>query len=337
MPQAPAPTREPRTPLTKPGTLIHHANDMCATFAADVTLGGANAELARCGQWLPMDGDPDMPLGELLLMNSSGPMRLGYGAWRDLLLGVQFRNGRGVLISAGGMTVKNVAGYDLTKFFVGSGGATGTGCFGTPVTLTTRTDRLPDGGLLADLERWDDGFVHRLIQSELRPQWMIAQPTGLTLGYLGRERQLAFWGSALRDGVVGRAIDRIRGVGLERADELRRQRWLAPPLGNVRTSLPPASAIDALRTARVEHWSLNPVHGLAVVQADDPHAVADELAKAGGRSTIFEDGRPVWWDVDAGTRVLLDRLKTAFDPDGLLPGLPLTDAPNEVSRRVERA
>ena len=60
-------------------------------------------------------------LGRLVEHNSSGPLRLGYGAWRDLLLGCQFHNGRGELITAGGRTVKNVAGYDLTKFMVGQG------------------------------------------------------------------------------------------------------------------------------------------------------------------------------------------------------------------------
>ena len=66
-----------------------------------------------------------------LEMNSTGPLRLGFGAWRDLLLGAQFYNGRGELITAGGRTVKNVAGYDLTKFMVGQRGV-----FGRLLTLT---------------------------------------------------------------------------------------------------------------------------------------------------------------------------------------------------------
>src|SRR5688500_14037026 len=98
---------------------------MSATIAADVTLAQVQNALAPTGQWLPIDGQPDLPIGQLVETNSSGPLRLGYGHWRDLLLGAQFHNGSGDLITAGGRTVKNVAGYDLTKFMVGHRGVFG--------------------------------------------------------------------------------------------------------------------------------------------------------------------------------------------------------------------
>jgi FAD/FMN-containing dehydrogenase len=118
--------------------------DMTAIFAADVALAEAQAKLAKIGQWLPVDGHPDLPLGRLVEGDSSSPLRLGYGAWRDLLLGVQFTNGSDQLISAGGITMKNVAGYDLTKFMVGQHGV-----FGRIVTLATRTYRRPAGAIHA--------------------------------------------------------------------------------------------------------------------------------------------------------------------------------------------
>src|SRR5436189_4201397 len=136
--------RIPRSDLVPPGGADLHDRDMTATFAADVALARAQERLAEIDQWLPVDGDPDAPLGELVSHNSTGPLRLGYGAWRDLLLGVQFTNGRGDLITAGGRTVKNVAGYDLTKFIVGQ-----YGIFGHLVTITTRTYKRPTDALLA--------------------------------------------------------------------------------------------------------------------------------------------------------------------------------------------
>src|SRR5207245_449153 len=111
--------RPPRQPLVPPGGHELFAADMTAAFAADVTLADAQGRLAEVDQWLPIDGDPARPLGHLVQVNSSGPLRLGYGAWRDLLLGCQFENARGELITAGGRAVKNVAGYDLTKLMVG--------------------------------------------------------------------------------------------------------------------------------------------------------------------------------------------------------------------------
>src|SRR3954452_18449445 len=135
--------RPNREPLVPPGGADLHARDMTATFAADITLRAAQDLLREYNQWLPIDGDPDTPLGTLVDHNSTGPLRLGYGAWRDLLLGVQFTNGKGDLITAGGRTVKNVAGYDLTKLMVGQHGV-----FGKLVTLTTRTYRRPEAALL---------------------------------------------------------------------------------------------------------------------------------------------------------------------------------------------
>src|SRR6266480_1974504 len=111
--------RQPHTPLVPPGGIECFSRDMTATISADVTLSTAQNKLAEFNQWLPIDGNPDSALGELIESNSTGPLRLGYGAWRDLLLGVQFLNGTGELISACGRTVNNVGGYDLTNVMGG--------------------------------------------------------------------------------------------------------------------------------------------------------------------------------------------------------------------------
>src|SRR5690348_7683925 len=117
--------REPRAPLVGPGGIDCHVRDMTATVSADATLGEFQRRLAEHRQWAPIDGDSKQSVGTRVSTDSTGPLRLGYGAWRDLLLGVQFLNGRGQLITAGGKTVKNVAGYDLTKFMVGQRGIFG--------------------------------------------------------------------------------------------------------------------------------------------------------------------------------------------------------------------
>src|SRR6476646_4802574 len=135
--------RPDRDPLVAPGEADLHVRDMTATFSAALTLSDVQRRLAEVGQWLPIDGDHAATLRELVEQNSTGPLRLGYGAWRDLLLGVQFQNGRGELITAGGRVVKNVAGYDLTKFIVGSAGV-----FGRIITVTTRTWLRPAGALV---------------------------------------------------------------------------------------------------------------------------------------------------------------------------------------------
>src|SRR2546421_11112555 len=171
--------RANREPLVAPGAMDHHAADMTATFSAEATLAAAQAELATADQWLPVDGDSQATLGALVDQNSTGPLRLGYGAWRDLLLGAQLRDGRDQLITAGGRTVKNVAGYDLTKFMVGQRGV-----FAKLVTLTTRTYKRPGGAIVATFAPRPQ-LLQRLLPSPLPPQWSLLIAKALVCGCLG--------------------------------------------------------------------------------------------------------------------------------------------------------
>jgi glycolate oxidase FAD binding subunit len=97
-------------------------------------------------QFLPL-GFPGTKasLGGLLVTNSSGVKRSRYGSLRDLLLGARVALPDGSLTRCGGRVVKNVAGYDMNKLFVGSLGA-----FGVVLETTYRLAALPeDDRLLA--------------------------------------------------------------------------------------------------------------------------------------------------------------------------------------------
>jgi glycolate oxidase FAD binding subunit len=76
---------------------------------------------------LPLDpmGAQNRTLGGIVATNHSGPLRLLYGTCRDLVLGMKIVLPDATIIRAGGKTVKNVAGYDLSKLFIGSMGSLG--------------------------------------------------------------------------------------------------------------------------------------------------------------------------------------------------------------------
>jgi glycolate oxidase FAD binding subunit len=124
-------------PPTKPGTAVdlrglarvidYPARDMTITVQAGITVAKLQELLATENQRLPVD--VPMParatLGGALSVNVSGPRRYGYGTLRDYLIGFSAINDEGQEIKAGGRVVKNVAGYDLCKLFVGALGTLG--------------------------------------------------------------------------------------------------------------------------------------------------------------------------------------------------------------------
>jgi FAD/FMN-containing dehydrogenase len=311
--------RPDRQPLVPPGGADLHARDMSATFAADVTLRSAQQRLAELGQWIPIDGDPDLPLGTLVERNSTGPLRLGYGAWRDLLLGLQFTNGRGELITAGGRTVKNVAGYDLTKFMVGSQGV-----FGRLVTITTRTYRRADRALVARF-RLEIALLGRLLPTALRPRWAVLTPDALWCGYLGDEAALAFYRAALRSAEPEDVRDRTPDEDTEH----RRALWSASGESMFRASVPPVRVQDFVNTARITDWAADAAFGIVLGPCGSPEdtdRIRSAAATVGGSLTV-RNGRtedPLSLDVSTtpAERRIIERLKLAFDPDKCLTPLP---------------
>ena len=85
-------------------------------------LGDQQLQVAVCSPW------PDATAGGLAAANVNGPQRMKYGGWRDNLLCATVALADGRVIRAGRPVVKNVAGYDLPKVFVGSHGTLGLIC-----------------------------------------------------------------------------------------------------------------------------------------------------------------------------------------------------------------
>ncbi|MEE3329122.1 MAG: FAD-binding oxidoreductase [Myxococcota bacterium] len=80
----------------------------------------------EAGWMLPLEGrSPGATLGGTLATAVSGPRRLGFGAVRDNVLGIETTLATGERVRCGARVVKNVTGYDMAKLYIGSFGTLG--------------------------------------------------------------------------------------------------------------------------------------------------------------------------------------------------------------------
>lgn len=150
--------------------LEHEPGDLTATVQAGMTLDALQEALGRQGQWLSLDpphGDR-ATIGGILAADASGPRRHLYGTARDLLIGLTVVLADGSVVRGGGKVVKNVAGYDLPKLYVGSLGTLG---IIAEATVKLRPRPEADRLLLARFSRMKDcgRAVSALMASDLIP------------------------------------------------------------------------------------------------------------------------------------------------------------------------
>jgi glycolate oxidase FAD binding subunit len=184
--------------------LEHEPGDLTVTVEAGRTVGALQTALRERGQWLSLDpADADhATLGGVIATNASGPRRHLYGTARDLLIGVTVVTADGTLVRGGGKVVKNVAGYDLPKLFVGSCGTLGV-IVDVTVKLRPRPDderlvvvpftRLKDAGAGVRALMASDlipNAVELLDGEALRALGLGGAPAGLVVGFDGLPEQV---------------------------------------------------------------------------------------------------------------------------------------------------
>jgi glycolate oxidase FAD binding subunit len=110
------------------GIIDYQPAELVLTARAGTTIEEINATLAKERQALSFE-PPEFcgasTLGGTLACNISGPARPWSGSIRDTVLGVQLINGRGQLLNFGGQVMKNVAGYDVSRLQAGALGSLG--------------------------------------------------------------------------------------------------------------------------------------------------------------------------------------------------------------------
>lgn len=284
--------------------LQHTPEDMTVSVEAGISLAALQSELQRHRQCLPLD--PPHPgritIGEIIDQNISGPRRFSMGTIRDHLLGITAVLADGTVVHSGGKVVKNVAGYDLGKLFVGARGS-----LGVVVEATFKLRPLPEqeGFIEARCQSLSQAgeLIEAVIQSELTPEVIdlhATAPASTTTEADGKESATVILGFAGCREEVAWQLELAGRLGFTQNSSLDYDAKFWAKDGPVqRLSVLPSNLIDAV-------GSLNG---------------APFVARA-GNGVIYYRGAP-----KPRTEVLplelMRRLKEAYDPRHILPDLVL--------------
>ncbi|SDI60058.1 FAD-binding oxidoreductase [Natribacillus halophilus] len=164
--------------------------DMTITVQAGATIQTIIDAVREHNQMVPLD--PSFPaqatIGGVIAANDSGPKRMLYGSARDHVIGLHVAHSNGEILRSGGKVVKNVAGYDMNKLFIGSMGTLGVI---TEVTLKLRP--LPKDQSMCVLtfpegvESAVKPFITELLDTHLEPVTLEYMNPSLTNALLNKE------------------------------------------------------------------------------------------------------------------------------------------------------
>lgn len=342
------PPPEVHVQLQQDGHVIeHHEADLVVRVAGGARFGAVQAALRQADQFLPIDADSDMTIGEIIAHHVWGPMRVGFGSVRDLLLGLSYIDGEGRKVNVGGRTVKNVAGLDVTRLMVNSLGE-----LGVIVEATLRTYAMPPSVLAVDLHVDDpahiDAIMTMWLSSDSVPARLAVELDGDR--WLGR---LAYFGRQTSCLVQLRALERLldaaRGVHIAGSGTLSlpqylmqrevHRGWRRQALALVKLIVPPAdtgSVCSMIRDWAHDNVTLGigavPSHGSIHAGAMLRPDMAESLNRALHRILEPIGGSRIWRSRPIGARIdpftpappdmpLLRRVKRAMDPHNLFnPG-----------------
>ena len=201
--------------------VAHEPADLTVTVEPGLRLAALQSQLARHGQFLPLDpacGDA-ATIGGVLASNAHGPLRHAYGTARDWLIGLRVVQADGAITKSGGRVVKNVAGYDMHKLHVGALGTLGIIAEATfkvaPLPAVRRTLSIACGA--ADraceiaLAVWNGGLALHAMEA--------LSPAASAAG-LGESRWTLLVETAGGAAAVERSVRDLRALAVERGSRI---------------------------------------------------------------------------------------------------------------------
>jgi glycolate oxidase FAD binding subunit len=322
----------------------HDAPNLTVTAQCGLTLNALQAAVAEQKQFVPIDAPfpARATIGGIVAANLNGARRGFYGGVRDLVIGMKVVLAGGESIKAGGKVVKNVAGYDMGKLFVGS-----LGTLGIITEVTLKVSPAPESAstsiargtllqtrhfaeelsasrllpaavfLLGDKTGkdwraavWCEGFTET-VDRQMRELQILAVRAGMTLETCGSEKHLALW-QVVRDFPL--TLDRVI----------------------YRVTVPRGTVFDYL--ARAAAWNSSQIVADSVIGTiwlefsrnrtaiDRFSAIESTARELRGHAQIFSAPAALKsainvWGASPPAFPLMREIKSRFDPDSLLnPG-----------------
>jgi len=249
---------------------------------------------------LDITSGADATVGGAYMAGAIGPSTLGFGAFRDSVIGVRCITAQGDIVTGGGRTAKNVTGYDLTRFFAGT-----MGLFGIACEITIKVLPLPETRMVVKarfIQGSDPLRAVKAVFSDIREITMLEliAPGGLggdvtvAVGCEGMEKIMRRIHIRLQDIMKTAGADDIL---LQKREAFTRMRREASKnlvnAGFVTLSVPPRSSVIVLEKIRssaphmpvIAHPAMGRIH-TAANNTDMKHTLEEITLAVGGKSPV---------------------------------------------------
>lgn len=316
----------------------YRPEDLYFTAGAGMKLEDARTTLAADQMMLPLVSPwPGCTLGGLAASNFNAPLRMRYGGLRDLVLAMTVVLPDGRTLRLGRPVVKNVAGYDLVKLFIGSYGSLG---LITDLTLKIFPQPRQRLSRIATVKDLQSGLSLGKKLGGLLTASAVLLAKG-TVSEMTAPYSLIYTLEGYPEDV--QAEDEIVRAELEKAgvhwrtiEQTGSQVWadwlgsVQPTENSYRIGIPPGqlpNLLDQLESLQEGQWMVDVSSSLLFSRGSKlSDAVRNEILKRNGYAVLLqpaglETGGNERWLHQADTLELMSRIKKHWDPDGLFnPG-----------------
>jgi glycolate oxidase FAD binding subunit len=310
------------------GIVDYSPSEFTFTARAGTPVRDIIAALAEQKQYLPFDpplAAAGATLGGTVAAGLDGPGRLRFGGIRDFILGIRFVDGEGRLLRMGGKVVKNAAGFDLPKFFVGS-----LGRFGILAEITFKVFPRPDSTLTLEFAVSDDSAMAGLLGAAAKGRWELE---ALDASFSAGKAYARVGGPP--DALEALAADlgrRWPSQILSSSDAARLWQaandfsWAHP--NGVLSKIPltlarlPQFAALTRNAPGARDWisAAGNVGYLSLPEGAEVRGIDEQLRNLGFEALVFRGGGPLWLGLHADFRIH-EAVKHALDPLKRFPSL----------------